>query len=461
MLNKKFASALSLAAYLVACTTPSEDDHLVGGFGEETNTIAGVLRGADGSPVGGAVVLARHMSAGSIVVSDTTDEDGNFGMYLERRGFYAVSSVIDSEAVYKTVDFEGTIIELKLDLSKTVDFKGRVVLESGIKPEGVTVSLPGSMWSVETDAKGDFEFNGIPSTAQFVQVSSPDPIRYENSIYALDFVDSAVKFLGPLPSSMMYEMDDVDLSEAFDSLGVVEENLFQLPVSSEYGLLSWWSMDYLWDSEGSKVAMDARGRMGSLVIYGVEDLEKGLDGMALHLKSVDQFGVIESDQGALDSVSELTFEVLAMFDSVGEDEPFRRNIVGKLGFGDEDVKNVFSFALVNKECGVESPSVAFFLADGSGDSLSCANAVVASAPVEYGTWVNYVVTWDGKNLNLYKDGSLDAEMPVSVGVIQPSDEPIFFGKENVNVKLDDVRLGAKAITSADVLYRYYLRGRSL
>lgn len=86
---------------------------------------------------------------------------------------------------------------------------------------------------------------------------------------------------------------------------------------------------------------------------------------------------------------------------------------------------------------------------------------MAKTAVEFNEWTHVVVVWSEGALQIYLNGKLDNQAEISVMQLESSDEPIFFGKEDVALKLDDVRLGAKAITSADVLYRYYLRGGAL
>lgn len=458
MLNKKFAFAVSCASILAACTTPA-DNRLGGGVSEETNNFAGLLLDGEGKPVAGASVYARHIASDTIAFCDTTGADGMFGFRLERRGYYALTSVSDSLAVYETVDFQGREIKMDLNLKRVASLKGMVNVGSEGKT-GVTLSLPGSHWSAEMDAEGNFEIDGLPVGEHALLVSSPDSKRYDSSVYGVKLSENGdAEVFGPLPSSLIHDMDLVE----WPAQGSASEGalVIDVPSASDYGLLSWWTFDYLRDKKGYKATIDARGATDTLFVYGIENLEDGNTGKALPLQSAEHFGVVENDHGILDDLTELTFEVVMMFDSADTQGSYRKNIVGKLGFGDEGDKDVFSFALINNVCGVEIPTVAFFLADGAGDSLRCENAIVAKDGIEYGTWLNYVVTWGSDGMSLYKNGALIENREVSVERLNPSKESIFFGKENINVKLDDVRLGAKAITSADVLYRYYLRGRSL
>ena len=76
-------------------------------------------------------------------------------------------------------------------------------------------------------------------------------------------------------------------------------------------------------------------------------------------------------------------------------------------------------------------------------------------------WVYVTAVWDGTTSVLYINGNKASEKKVSVKQIGVSSEPIFFGKESMNLKLDDVRLSTTAISASDVLYRYYLKGGAL
>lgn len=457
MSSKKFipsgilwAGLLAWGSCLVACSTDVAD----GGVSEETNTLAGVLLDGD-KPVANTIVTAQYTSVDTIQFVDTTDEKGAFKMPLRVYGTYALSSVSDTLAAYTTVNYQGTKREVNLSLSKALSFEGRLTLDDEEKVGGAELYLPGSPWTATADSVGHFELKNVPAGRFALFVNSPDPMRYVNAAYVIDLSEKDVSFAGPFPTSVVQSAVLGEVAERSD-----EDLELALPLSPEYGLISLWSMDYMSESDGVKYTMDSRGRMGKMVLYGMDELVKGYSGKALPLDSAKSFGVVEDDNGVLDSATAITLEVIIQIDSLDDSASYRRNVVGKLGF-DENDKNVFSFALINKECGADEPAVAFFIADGSGDSLSCENAVVSKAHVDYGAWSNYAVTWNGTKLSLYKNGVLDAEKNVSVQMLEPSDEPVFFGKEDINVKLDDVRLGAKAISSADVLYRYYLRGGNL
>lgn len=460
---RKFSSLMFFTFAVVSTSTffaCSESDNpssnMAGGVSEEENTIAGVLVDVSGKPARGTVVQARYVTVDSLNFVDTTDQNGKFAFPLKRLGKYGISAQLDSQAVFETVEFDGKSQEVSLELKKSHDFKGRVAFDSGLKQKFVNVSLPGSAWKVKTDEEGSFELSGMPEGTYSIKVESPDRLRYDNAIFILDVESS--RFVGPLPESMADADSLLGGKLALDGEG---DRAMQLPANVDYNLISWWPMDVMESSDGNSVMRDVHGGSETILVYGDAKLVDGAYGKAFALNSADQFGVIESDNGILDSLSEMTLEVTLMVDSLDREGVYRKNMIGKLGFGSAGDKDVFSLAAINGECGAESPRLAFFLADGSGDSLSCDNAVVAKAPIELGHWTRVVVVWSRDSLRLYQNANLDASAKVSVQTLGKSDEPIFFGKEDINLKLDDVRLGENAITSDDVLYRYYLRGGTL
>lgn len=471
MLNKKIAFAmcsgiagiLGLAA-LSACASKVAD----GGVDEQTNTLAGILVDDLGKPVSGAAVMARHTSVNTEFFTDTTDEKGNFGFPLQQLGAYGLYSVVDSKAVFKVVTYDGSNKNIdKLQIAETRDYKGRIAAGNVNDFVGSRVYLPGSPWEARMDSLGNFVLEDIPEGMYMLVAESPDPVHYSDASFGINVSSDDFYATGPLPTSLAVTSSAIMVEKAQDivvynpsgnvSTGSVE---LVLPASTDYGLVSWISMDNVSVVDGKQTTSDARGHVDDVILYGDDLVVAGLSGKALRLASPSQFGVIENDKHVFDNLTEMSLELILQIDTVVGKGPYRRNIVGKLGFEDND-KNVFSFALINGDCGVSGTAVAFFIADGSGDSLSCANAVVSSKGIAYGKWSSYTVTWNGETLSMYLNGNLDAQKNVSVSKLQPSDEPIFFGKENINVILDDVRLGEKAISPADVLYRYYLRGGSL
>ncbi len=458
-----------LLCYFAACS--KSGDEIAGGVSEETNTLAGIVVDASGKGVAGVPVLALHYAIDTLRFVDTTDSEGKFGLPLSRQGQYGVSAFTDSSAYYETVNYVGEKLNVSARLSTVGDVAGILNLRPDTNAVSVYVGIPGTDWGVETDSSGAFELEGVPVGVLPLYAKSPDPIRFNDAVYVVSVSEkSKAKFRGPIPTGLFElfagETNDVDavngvadVEDLVSHVSAVSPEVLQFPLSTEYGLRSWWSMDYLSVSGKSGTMSDVRGWTEGMVVYGDASLVDGVDNKAVALNGAKQYGVVENDRGLLDSANAFTLEAWVRVDSILSDEDsYRKNIVGKVGFGSEGDKDVFSLALVDGECGAKSARFAFFIADGAGDSLSCSNAVVADESVEYGMWVYVTAVWDGESLSLYQDGKLSAEKTVSVNQIDVSSEPIFFGKEAINLKLDDVRFGVKAITGADVLYRYYLKG---
>ncbi len=63
--------------------------------------------------------------------------------------------------------------------------------------------------------------------------------------------------------------------------------------------------------------------------------------------------------------------------------------------------------------------------------------------------------WDGSLISLYRDGNLVSTMASTFEKLSTSsDVALYFGKENMSIKIDEVRWSTTAITAADVFYRY-------
>lgn len=441
-----FVATAFAASFFCSCSE-SDKTTVAGGISEETNSVAGVLTDLKSNPVKGVAVLARHTSVDTLQFTDTTSEKGEFAFPIVRQGTYGLSASVDSAAYYALINYEGEALDIEAELRLVADVAESVVLSEDADLNGIEVFVPGTNWAATTDSLGKFKLEGIPQGSYALQVKSPDPERYLTAQFAMDLSSAGVRMNGPLPVNL--NISDVKLVDA----PVAE---MTLPLSSEYGLLSWWPMDYTAEVGNDTVTTDARGRVGTTKLYGDVELEQGVVGKAIQFNDASQFGVIEDDRGILDSLNEMTLEAFVKIDQLpNAKESYQKNIFGKLGFGSEGDKNVFSLALVNKVCGVEKPALAFFMADGSGKEFSCESAVVSSAAFEKNVWVHVVVTWKDGSAKLYQNSELTGSGDIGVKMLLPSDEPVFFGKEDLDFELDDVRLGAKAITSADVLYRYY------
>ena len=482
-----FGAGLAFALtglHFVACTT-----EVANGVSEETNTVAGVLLNGSGKAAVGVPVCARHYVYDTILVVDTTDSEGKFGLPISRQGQYGISASKDKFAYYGTINYEGSDVNVTAALEKSGSVEGKIYLRLDTAAAGVKVYIPGSPWETETGKDGSFSLKNVPVGTLPLLAKSPDPVHFLDAVYVVSVSHKSTSFRGPIPTGMFEyfaqsgsEEEAPDTSnkgepsptEPDSSIGnsatpvdaivntvdSVGAGSLLFPLSPEYGLRSWWSMDYLTDAgKGTKRVEDARGGTDGILLYGVDSLEDGATEKALALYGSDQFGVVESDRSVLDSAKALTLEAWIHVEKP-DSKNYRMNLIGKLGFGSSEDKDVFSLALVQGECDREQVSLGFFIADGSSNSLECEDAAFVDYEL-FGEWVYVTAVWDGNTSALYINGVKVAEKAVSVTQIGISSEPIFFGKESVNLKLDDVRLSTSAIGESDVLYRYYLKGGAI
>ena len=198
---------------------------------------------------------------------------------------------------------------------------------------------------------------------------------------------------------------------------------------------------------------DIRSISGKALLYGNAEISQGRNsGNALKLNDAGDFAVIENDNGVLDSAQAFSIETWVNIDDFKAENAAIKNIVGKLGF---QGNAVFSVALVQDTCNISGSAFAFFMASGNGDSLLCKNAAISTMPVQNNIWYYLAASWNGDSTNLFINGKQVASAPTPFATLSaPSSIPIYFGKENLSLRIDDVRLSTAALESIDVSHRY-------
>ncbi len=434
-MNKFYLTAFAGLIFAALAWVGCSDNEVAGGVSEETNTIAGILVDKKGAPVVSAMVYCKSVEADTVTSSDETDSKGKFSLPVKRFGNYGISATVDSLAYYEVVEFKGKDVELNTaTLKETADVSGRVMLRQDSTAAGILVRIPGSSWTATTDSLGFYKLEGVPAGKTTLQVIPADLTRFVKVEHEVN--------VGALA-------------------GAKETDSVMVPLSMEYGLRSWWAfsavakdgpVDFVNDSRSWTAGMKLYGNpeWGGFVSYDETSNVVG----AVHFKGASQFGVVEDDRGILNAVTGFAVEVVLQVDKVLDTAAtYRKNLVGKLGFGSEDDKNVFSLAVVKEECSADKPSFAFFMADGSGDSLSCKNAVVSKNALEFGKRNYLMATWNGKTVSLYENGKKVGEADVSFEKILPSEESIFVGKESLEFSLEDLRISVEPLNEADAEFR--------
>lgn len=418
-MNKLYSTIFAAFLFVVLVWVGCSNNEVAGGVSEETNTIAGVLVDRKGSPVVSAKVLCRSVEVDTLESSDETNSKGEFSLPVKRYGSYGISASVDTLAFYEMVEFKGKDVDLKsVALKETVDFKGRVMLRDDSTSAGIVVRVPGSSWTATTDSLGFYKLEGVPAGKTTLQVVPADLTRFVKVEHEVN--------VGALAGA-----------KGTDSVMV--------PLSMEYGLRSWWAFGAVGNEGPVDFVSDSRSWTAGMKLYGNPDFDA-----AVHFKGASQFGVVEDDRGILDSVTGFAVEAVLLVDKVLDDSAsFRKNLVGKLGFGSAEDKDVFSLTVIQGMCGAKKTSFAFFLADGSGDSLSCKNAVVSKNALEFGKRYYLMATWNGKKVSLYENGKKVGETEVSFEKILASEESIFVGKESLEFSLEDLWISVEPLNDAD------------
>lgn len=458
-MNKHFylsAFAVLASCSWIACDPGNGGDSkdLSGSFSEEQNTIAGVLNGVNGKPVAKVKVLALH-AENKELASDTTDEKGMFAVDLSHRGLYGLSASKGDLAMYKVIKFEGKYVEVETKLDSTYDVSGSIVDGDDAPSEETYIALLGSKWENHTDSDGSFTIKKVPKGIYPVVVKPLDK-KYVNSYYVVSVDGDGSIFYGPYSENIIESVYAQIESGVFEKgKGFKKINLVR---SSDYGSVSLWNFDDLQESKSSMNSKDSKSKTDNIVFYGKPGVETGILGKAISLDGASQYGVIENDNDFLTDASALTLDAWVMVNKTPKGKDYRRNIVGKLGFGSKTDQDVFSLSIVQGVCGAKEPKFAFFIAGGNeSDSLNCSEAVFSKG-IETKAWSYISVVWANSELALYVNGKLVDKIKTSVKKIAQSGEPIIFGKENLNLRLDEVQIGTKAINELDVLFRYYSKG---
>ena len=430
----KIASRVELWALAsVAFTMSACGVFWAGGVDEETNTVAGVDP-EDSKPDAIA-------SADSIVPTIDTSYFTNQPIEIVKPPETGTRLVITNpDPVYDEPSPPPT------DDTELHDFTGRLYNGNG-EALNITVELKdGGNVSTKTDAAGYFQLNALPVGVYPLIVSSGN--SNDGVAYLLKNSSTDTDLLGPVPSSVISSITESDF-EAPDiqNFNYKDEGpggagcppLPQSGSSSSYQPSS-SSSQIIYLSSGSGVSVMASNELPHDVDYGV----------LYRWETVENGSTEENSNQEIYWYSEWTVEVNFELGSIDSENSYRKNIFGKF----TGSNGVFALTIINGICGTEAPSYALFsLRYGSFD---CREAVISTAPVETGKKVSLTGTFEGQMLMLYKDGFKIAQK--YIGYRPPQDfntSPFVFGDEELDLKLKDVRLGEKAITSADVLYRYY------
>ena len=419
-----------------------------GGVSEEENTVVAFQAVDDSLNVVDSVVVVDTCTAQDSPCANVNQKgsfviDGQNGgtdslVKADSSHFYIVRSS-SSELSLNSSSSTALVVGPTVTLSR--EFSGYIWNVDS--PLNLSLDVNGNIMTTRTDEGGAFKFENVPQGTYVLYASDEDGSSPDVAFFLTN--GKCGSLLGPVPASVVSEITVSDLlppQEHQDTLvGSENPDKDSTVFGGGFGGDGLGQSDSVIFNDGPVVPVV--GQMPNAIEDG---LVCSLDAVAL---SQDQ----ESECRFSSNPEAVVVEVNVELTSVDENASYRKNILGKFW---EGYNGFFSLAVIDNDCGVTEPSFAFFVSDGSG--FSCQNAVISTAKVETGVPMSLTAVWLNDSVSIYKNGfSIGFQV---IGDIQKNvvDAPLVFGDNGKTVKLNDVRLGEKAITSADVLYRYYQKG---
>lgn len=446
-------------------------DQTAGGSSEETNAIAGVVVDGSGKPVANAWVEIRstaeqyqsttvkkasaatlQLAATSESYRDTTDSLGRWDVDVSRKGLYTVlSGDAKGRMSLRNVDLQGDVV-VRDTLLPSVSFQTTITCRWGLS-QGLLAVIPGTMFHAYADSFGVVQFDSLPQGEVNVKIISPDVYRYEDIQVSLQLDAKGVsKLWGPYNGSDV--LDSAMRMAVQSEVNQLTPDVISLPLRYDYGVRGWWAFDQLKKDGSFQFFLDSKGRSGDGVVYG-GSLVDGQFNSALHLNGSGQFGVIESVGSVFDSMGTFSLEVWFKLNAEPSGSAYLRNLVGQMGISGADSNDLFSLALVKN--GDDKIHVGFLLSDGISGVLDSAKMVRSNASVVVGEWNYVLATWDGMQTCISVNAQAFVCREQEIEKLQPSALPLYFGKEDLDVVLDEIRIVDVNMDQNDARYRWLRR----
>ena len=432
---KQFKNGLCLWAFASVAFSLSACGIFVGGVDEEQNTVAGTNEENNASD--------PQIGYNPIDVVAPTDSGiaGDPGI-----------SIIDTLPPHNSEDPSHDITILPGTVKENQKAVKLYVGNNGASNASMELSLRDTVILIESGINGTFLINDLPDgTYSFVLKSYGSRGYVAETVYFLLHDSLSTNVLGPVPTGVAGYVDVEDLEappvQTVEFPPVVGMSP-PVPGQEEN------------PSDSSTVAeppQDTASNNSDVVIQVPHELDYGL---VYHWSGSDipaNESTVNDSLAFANGLEELTFEITFKINAFPETMLYNRNVFGK--------KGLFNLAIVNSTCTVQEPALAFFIGNGFNYTSCYDKAVVSSASLEAGKEITVTGVWDGKHVMLYKDGFLIAEQTltkiVDINYITEDnimETPFVFGGKDLDISIIDARLGNKAISSADVLYRHYLKG---
>lgn len=431
--QKRLWAFAPITLALTACGT-----FWAGGVDEEQNTVAGATDEEFSQPASSSEMNEQPVTESSSSVTPANDTIVQPSHGSEQQTVIVFDPIIGtiSSSSYTVPTSSTDSTEQRQDLH---EFTG--IIRNNGNPLDLSLNVDGNFISTTTDQSGKFTFENVPEGTHVLYTTENGNVG--DVAFLLQNSGNGCSLLGPIPAS--------------ESENLTVTDLIAPPMQT-----------FIPDATGTTNPSDTvvfggnDGKKDSVIYYGGTELTCYPTSVMPH--ESDYGHVCNWDEGALNSTGStecdltanpeaITIEANVVIGNLDSESSFRHNIVGKQW---EKSNGLFSLAVINNDCGVTKPSLAFFVSNGSG--YSCDNALISGVTVETGVPLALTAVWSGNSLWLYKNGFPAAFRVGSVDLSNDLNAPVVFGDEDGTVTLNSVQLGNKAIYSADVLYRYYLKG---
>ena len=386
-----------------------------GGVDEEQNTVAGV-----------ADEIETENSAN---IKPNTDSQN---CYTRNDTTYCIHVADANLPIGDTLDSALTptpIVDVT-PVKSSYSIKGYVATDKGTS-KSIEVALQDTSFCVMGNSDGSFELAIPEGTRSFIVKSVTTNGYVSESNYYLVY-GSGINVVGPVPTSVA---DDVDAED----LEAPPVQTVEMPPVSGMTPDPGPVFDPPDTSATTIPPQDTTDNNSDAVILLPNDPDYGLVYHWSESNMPANESVVNDSLVFAEGLEELTFEITFKVTSFPETLRFSKNVFGK--------KGLFNLAITKSSCHVQEPAFAFFIGNGF-DFTSCHDkAVVSSATIEVGKEITVTGVWDGKHVMLYMDGFLIAEQ-----ILTKIADINYITADNI------LETPFMFVSSADVLYRHYLKG---
>ena len=430
--QKRLWAFAPITLALTACGT-----FWAGGVDEEQNTVAGATDEEFSQPASSSEMNEQPVTESSSSVTPANDTIVQPSHSSEQQTVIVFDPIIGtiSSSSYTVPTSSTDSTEQRQDLH---EFTG--IIRNNGNPLDLSLNVDGNFISTTTDLNGKFTFENVPEGTHVLYTTKDGTVG--DVAFLLQNNGNGCSLLGPIPASESSNLTVTDLTAP--------------PMQTIFPDAGGTDLSDSFPSLGGNGKIDTvvYHSGNDINCYPVREMPHEPDyGHVCVWDEASQNGTATSECDLTANPEAITIEANVVIGSLDPDSSYRLNIVSKQW---EKSSGVFSLAVINNDCGVTKPSLAFFASNGS--AYSCDNALISGVTVETGVPLALTAVWNGTSLWLYKNGFPVAFRIGSVDLSNVVNAPVVFGDEKGTVTLNSVQLGNKAIFSADVLYRYYLNG---